>query len=490
MTESSDEVARLVASRRKRRRIWPWVLLVAAGAAGAGAWAMLRPSSADQGVRYVTEPVRKGDMIVTVTATGTVQPTRTVTVSSELSGTIASVDVDYNDSVTTGQVLARLDSVKLNAQVTNAEASLAVAKGQLAQAEATAREAQANYIQQKAIDEKGIGTSRDLNTYQAAHERAQAALAVARASLELAQANLQSVQADLAKTSLRAPIDGVVLDRAAEAGQIVASSLNAPTLFTLASDLRQMVLLVDVDEADIGKVKMGNPATFTVDAFPGRTFPATITQVRFASATTNNVVTYKAQLSVDNGDLLLRPGMTATAVIRVTELHDVLLIPNASLRYAPPRAQEAASRPAAGGLAGLVMPRRPPGAGQQPGATPGKVWILHDGAPEQVNARTGDTDGRVSAVTAGDLAEGDQIITDQTTGQAAGGQSAGATGSQGQRASQGNVSQGNVSQGQGQDQGQNQGQRRSNRASSGQQGSQGGGSPDGAPPGPPPGPGQ
>ncbi|MFT4151010.1 MAG: efflux RND transporter periplasmic adaptor subunit [Paracoccaceae bacterium] len=417
MADGSAEVAKLVAGRRRRRRLWPWLALVVLIGGAAAGWAMLRPGQQGEGTRYTTEEIRKGDLIVSVTATGTVQPTTTVTVSSELSGTIDTVDVDFNSPVTSGQVLATLDSVKLTAQVTNAEASLAVARGQLAQAEATAREAEANYVQQKAINDKGVGTTRDLVTYQAAHERAQAALAVAQASLQLAEANLASVKADLSKTTIRSSIDGIVLDRAAEVGQIVASSLNAPTLFTLASDLRHMQLLVDVDEADIGKVETGDPATFTVDAFPGRTFPAKIEQVRFNSATTNNVVTYKAQLSVDNQDLLLRPGMTATAVIRVTELHDVLLVPNAALRYAPPRQQEARSRTASGGLAGLIMPRRPPGGGDQQGtATRGKLWVLRDGAPVQVDARTGETDGRFSALVSGDLAEGDRIITGQSTG--------------------------------------------------------------------------
>lgn len=422
-TRGGQDLAKLLAGRR-RRRLWPWLVLVLALGGGAATWALaLRPGPSGAALRYTTEAARRGDLLVTVTATGTVEPTTQVTISSELSGTIATVEVDYNDRVEPGQTLATLDDVKRRAQVTNAEASLKVAEGQLEQARATAVEAEAIYLQQKAINERGIGAVRDLITYQAAHERAQAALTVAEANLQLGQANLDSARDDLDKMVLRSPIRGVVLDRAAETGQIVASSLNAPTLFTLAEDLALMKLLVDVDEADIGKVAVGNRATFTVDAFPGRVFPAEITQVRLAPVTTNNVVTYKAQLSVENPDLSLRPGMTATAVIEVTRISDALVIPNAALRYAPPQASDparGAQSPAGRGLVGLIMPRRPSnGTRAQGRAARGQIYVLRDGAPLALGATTGDSDGRVTVVTGGDLAEGDLVITGQYTGGAA-----------------------------------------------------------------------
>ena len=306
MVQTADDITQTLnrGQRLPRRALW-LVLLVAL--TGIGLWLWRADGAGAPAVDYVTEPVVKGPLVVTVAATGTVQPTTEVTVSSELSGTLVSVDVDYNDRVAVGQVLARLDDTKLKAQVANAQASLDAARAQVEQAAATAREAQANYESQSALDQRGVSTRRDFVGFVASHERAEAALAIARADQVLAEANLALGKADLEKSVIRSPITGIVLDRAADVGQIVASSLNTPDLFTIAEDLRHMELRVDVDEADIGRIAVGNEATFTVDAYAERGFPARITQVRFAPETTDGVVTYKAILSVDNADLLLRP---------------------------------------------------------------------------------------------------------------------------------------------------------------------------------------
>ncbi|MEY4697754.1 MAG: hypothetical protein RIT14_2182 [Pseudomonadota bacterium] len=414
MTQPGDDIAALLAARPRRLPRPGWLLLAAgAGLALAlGLWLALRPS--DTAVTYLTEPATLGALTVTVTATGTVQPTTQVDVSSELSGTLASVEVDFNDTVRVGQVLARLDTAKLAAQLTNARAGLAAAEGRLASARATAREAEANLTAQRELDRRGITASRDLITVEAAHARALAALQIAEADLSLAQANLTLTQTDLDKSDIRSPIDGIVLNRTAEAGQIVASALNAPVLFTLAEDLSRMELRVDIDEADIGRIAPGNPARFTVDAYPGRDFPATITQVRYAPETTESVVTYKAILSVENPDGLLRPGMTATATITVAEVDKALLVPNAALRYAPPTTAEKGR--AGSGLLGLILPRRAAGAagGRSDGRT---VWVLREGAPVAVPVTPGESDGRLTVVTAteaGSLTEGDAVITDQT----------------------------------------------------------------------------
>src|SRR5690606_3720750 len=202
----------------------------------------------------------------------------------------------------------------------------------------------------------------------------------------LAEAAFSSVRSDLDKTVIRSPVKGIVLDRAADAGKIVASSLNAPTLFVIADDLAEMELRVDVDEADIGKVAVGNAARFTVEAYPGRGFAATITEVRYAPETTEGVVTYKAILAVDNTDLALRPGMTATATITVAVVADALQVPNAALRYAPPQA--AGESGGGSGLLGLIMPRRP-GANGAGTASGRAVGVLRDGTPEEVAVETG-----------------------------------------------------------------------------------------------------
>lgn len=413
MAEKSEDLAQLLASGGKRRKgRFGWILACVAVLAAGGGYYWTAQSPATSGVVYTTEPVERGELTVTVTATGSVQPTHQVQVSSELSGTLSTVDVDYNDRVTKGQVLARLDTTKLAAQVATSRAQLAAARARVQQAEATGREAKAGLDRQATLADRGITTQSDMAGFEAAHERAEAAVAIAQADLTLAEANLSLVEADLEKAELRSPIDGIVLDRAAEAGQTVASSLSAPVLFTLAGDLRQMQLLVDIDEADIGRVALGQAALFSVDAYDTQSFPATITQVRFAPETTNDVVTYKAVLAVENPDGLLRPGMTATATITVAEVTDALIVSNTALRYAPPRAASGAGR---AGLVGLILPS--PGSRAGAGTATGKsLWVLRGGAPVEVAVTLGQSDGKRTVVTSDDLQEGDEAITDQRSG--------------------------------------------------------------------------
>ncbi len=334
MPDTRPDLATLAKMPRRRRRPWLWLSLLAAALLAAGwVWSARSPSGT---VRYDTTPVETGDLTVTVTATGTVQPTTRIDISSELSGTLASVEVDFNDEVTEGQVLARLDDTNLRARLTTAEAQLAAAKARVTQAEATASETTETWTSTQELDDRGLATRSTVVAAKAAHDRAMAAVEIARADLQLAEASLAEAQSDLEKAVIRSPITGIVLDRAAEKGQIVAATLNAPVLFTLAEDLGRMELQVDIDEADIGRVAVGNEASFTVDAYPGQTFPALITQLRYAPEETEGVVTYKAVLTVENDKRLLRPGMTATAIITVSKQEGVLLVPMAALRYAPP----------------------------------------------------------------------------------------------------------------------------------------------------------
>lgn len=411
MTDDTAEISRLLASTGKRRGpvFWGSVAFVLLALAGIGWW--ISAQRAVPAVTYDTQPVTRGALSVTVTATGTVQPTTKVDLSSELSGTLVAVEADFNDRVTTGQILARLDDTKTRAQVANARASVTAARARVTQAQATATETAETYRLQQELEKRGITARRDFISTDAEYQRSQAAVDIARADLTVATANLELAQADLENSAIRAPIDGIVLSRTAEVGQIVASSLNAPVLFTLAGDLSKMDLEVDIDEADIGRIAAGNDATFTVDAFSGRSFPARIAQVRYAPETTDNVVTYKAVLTVENPDGLLRPGMTATASITVAEVTDSLIVPNAALRYAPPQQAQASS--GGGGLLGLILPRRGPGG---PSATAdGKtVWVLRGGAPVAVPVTPGESDGRQTAVTATGLTEGDTVITDQS----------------------------------------------------------------------------
>jgi HlyD family secretion protein len=265
---------------RRRWGRWFWLLALAATLAAVGwLWLSRAPSGT---VRYETAPVETGDLTVTVTATGTVQPTTRIDISSELSGTLASVEVDFNDEVSEGQVLARLDDTNLRARLTTAEAQKAAARARVTQAEATASETTETWTSTQELDARGLATRSVVVAARAAHDRALAAVEIARADLQLAEASLAEAQADLEKAVIRSPITGIVLNRAAEKGQIVAATLNAPVLFTLAEDLSRMELQVGIDEADIGRVAVGNEAVFTVDAHPGQTFPARITQLRDA----------------------------------------------------------------------------------------------------------------------------------------------------------------------------------------------------------------
>lgn len=382
-----------------------------------GLWWMQGAEERSQ-VSYLSEAVSRGDLTVSVSATGTIEPTNKVEISSELSGTIAEVLVDYNDAVKAGQVLARLDTVQLDAQLSVQIASHAAAEAQLASARASLLEAEADYDIALKLDQRGVTSHTSFTASEAALSRARANVASAQANVDLAQAQLEAQQAILSKATIISPINGVVLDRSVDAGQIVATSLAAPELFSIAEDLKQMELQVDVAEADIGRIKVGDKASFTVDAYDDMLFPARISMVRYASESVDGLVTYKAILSVENDDLLLRPGMTATADVIVAQYEDVLLVPNAALRFAPPQVvEEDASDDdsGSGGLLGLVLPSRNQ-TGARRAVSDGTVWVQRDGTAIEIPVETGDSDGLQTIVTGGDLASADQVITDMMTG--------------------------------------------------------------------------
>jgi HlyD family secretion protein len=364
---------------------------------------------------YVTAPVTRGDLEVTVTATGSVQPTNQVDVSSELSGIVRTVLVDYNSPVEVGQVLAELDTDKLEATVESARATLNAARARVNEAEATVLETQRIYERRQALVAREITPVQDLDVARAAHERAVASLASARAEVEVAEADLRLKETELAKACICSPINGVVLQRNVDPGQTVASTLQAPVLFAIAEDLTQMEVQVDVDEADVGKVEEGQTATFSVDAYPDRRFPATIRELRFASETVQGVVTYKAVLTVDNSELLLRPGMTATAEIVVEEVEDALLVPNAALRFSPPADTSADE---SGGFLGGLLPGPPrfraASAPEETGPAR-QVWAMRDGAPAAVAIVAGATDGNRTEVREGEIEAGEAVIIDVAT---------------------------------------------------------------------------
>jgi len=411
------------------RRFWQRPLLWA-GALGAiallGGLAYWQAQQASHAAPvYVTEAVRKGRLTLNVSANGTLQPTRSVSIGSELSGTVKQVRVDVNDRIKKGQVLVELDTAKLSDQVLRSRAALAATQAQLAQGTATVKEARATLARFEEVARLSGGkvpSATELDTARASLERAVAAEASARANVAEARAALSTDVTNLSKASIRSPIDGMVLTRSVEPGNAVAASLQAVTLFTVAEDLTKLRLEVSVDEADVGAVKAGQKASFTVSAYPSRPYPATITRVAFGSTKTDNVVTYVSWLDVDNADLSLRPGMTAAATIVATERSGVLLVPNTALRFTP--AQAAAGPAASGGsFVSRLMPR-PPAAGARRPAGAGdagakQVWILQNGQAQAVAVRPGISDGRMTEVSGDGLAEGMQVITDQRSAGAA-----------------------------------------------------------------------
>ena len=367
-----------------------------------------------QTVRYSTAEVTHGKLTVAVTATGTLQPVNQVDVGSEISGTIKTVLVDYNDRVEQGQVLATMNTDQLQAKVDQAMASLELAKAQVKQSEATIIETRNKLRRASLLAKSGTCSQEDCDAAQASYDRALADLARSKAQVAQARASLNAEQTTLAKATLLSPIDGIVLNRDAEPGQTVAASFQTPVLFTLAENLTQMELHVDVDEADVGQVKVGQDAEFTVDAYPRKNFPAKITGVHFSSQTVDGVVTYETVLRVDNSALLLRPGMTATADIMVQQVEDALLAPNAALRFSPPPLDEQKS--GGGGLLSSLLPRPPHPAKNREATSNNKkqqqVWTLRDGQAVSITVTTGATDGINTEVLSGDIEPGMVLIVD------------------------------------------------------------------------------
>ncbi|MEO8153683.1 MAG: efflux RND transporter periplasmic adaptor subunit [Rhizobacter sp.] len=404
----------------RRWTLWLGVAALLAAAGAAYAWRLHRIH--DAAPVFSTAPVTRGKLTLTVTANGTIQPTRSISVGSELSGTVLKVNVDVNDRIKKGQVLVVLDTAKLRDQILRSQAAVASARGRLAQTVATVKEAQAGLGRLEEVARLSGGkvpSKAELDSGRATLARAIADDASAGAGVKDALAALSTDQINLSKASITAPTDGVVLTRTVDPGNAVAASLQAVTLFTVAEDLSKLRLWVYVDEADVGQVKVGQDATFTVSAYLARNFPARITRVGLGSTITDNVVTYLTYLDVDNTDLSLRPGMTATASILATQRLDALLVPNTALRFTPTTATTEA--PAKKGIGAALIPRIPgnkrrSAAAGSSTAMAKEVWVLPEdgqGAPVAVAVTPGISDGHMTEITGGDLKVGMRVITDQ-----------------------------------------------------------------------------
>jgi HlyD family secretion protein len=348
-------------------------------------------------VQYVTMPVARGDLTITVSATGTLQPGNSVDVGTEVSGRVDQVLADDNDHVKAGQLLAVINTDTTKAQLAQYQATLAQARATLATNQATVTQTEAKRDRYRNLRADGAISLQDMQTADADYARAIASVAQARGQIQSAEAQIANSQTTINKAQVRSPIDGVVLSRKVSTGQTVAASFSTPTLFTLASDLSVMQLQVGIDEADIGVVHEGQKATFMVDAFPNRRFNATLVTLYNSPKTDNGVVTYPGSLVVDNRAGLLRPGLTATAEILVGSVRKALLVPNAALRFTPSSA---------------VVPKPPPLPTAPNGKQGGRVWVQGKTGIEARDLVIGPTDGRQSQVISGRLAPGETVITD------------------------------------------------------------------------------
>jgi HlyD family secretion protein len=344
--------------------------------------------------RFRTETITRGDLSAAVTATGTMNAVVTVLVGTQVSGTIKTLYVDYNSSVKKGQLLAQIDPASFNAQKEQARANLLAAQANVAKAEATLADAKRTLERNKTLFESGFIARGDLDTAQTNAETAAAQVAAARAQAAQTGAALDFAETNLRYTRIVSPVDGTVISRNVDVGQTVAASFQTPTLFSIAQDLKRMQIDTNVDEADIGRIREGQPVTFTVDAYPDMTFKGRVAVIRNAPITVQNVVTYIVVVNVDNSDLKLKPGMTANVSILYAEKKDVLRIPNAALRF----------RFTEKGNEGIARK----GVGEGKGG-PG-VWVLDGDKPKRSAFKAGISDGMFTEVVEGGLREGQAVI--------------------------------------------------------------------------------
>lgn len=353
----------------------------------------------EEETEWQTQAIDRGDMVLTATATGNLEPRREVTVGAEISGLIRDVMVGENDPVAVGDVLARFNTDELEVSLAQAQARQDLAGASLAEAEATLEESHANERRLANLVERSLASRAELDAASAAVKRARARTSYMQASIREAAASVSVAQTRLDKAVIKSPINGVVLKRNIEPGNTLAASFQAPELFVLAEDLREMELHVAVDEADVGLIGTGQLASFTVDAWPGREFEAHVLRVFLYPNIESNVVTYTTVLDVDNSDERLLPGMTATATITTGTREDVVRVPNAALRFQPP------ADPVGGGMfAG------PPGMTPGSSGGGGAVWLLRGTEPVRVPVRTGHTDGRYTEILGDAVAAGDRVI--------------------------------------------------------------------------------
>jgi len=344
-------------------------------------------------IKYRTEKAARGDIIATVTATGTVNAVTTVLVGTQVSGTMKNIYADFNSPVKKGQAIALIDPATFEAQVAQARANLLSAKATLEKSEAALADAKRTMDRNRELLSKNLIARSDLDTAETNYETAKAQVGVSKAQVAQTEAALKIAETNLGYTKILSPVDGVVISRNVDIGQTVAASFQTPTLFTIAQDLTKMQIDTNIDEADIGNMKVGQDVEFTVDAYPDITFKGMVSQVRNSPIIVENVVTYDVVVKVDNPDLKLKPGMTANVSIVLQEKRDVIRLPNAALRFSPDSEDKGRTQ------------------GQQREKGPG-VWILEDGKATRVPVKTGISNGSYTELVAGSIRQGQEVIVE------------------------------------------------------------------------------
>ena len=380
--------------------MWAAVLLLLFGGAAA---LIARRARAKPEVHYDTAEVDRGTIAAKVTATGNLSAVLTVQVGSQVSGRVQQLFVDYNSPVKKGQTVAKLDPLLFDAAVQQARANYLSIQGNLNKDQAQANNAKLIYDRTKTLVEAKVMSQSDLDTASANNEATKAQVEADKSNLESARALMDQTEVNRGYTTIVSPIDGIVISRNVDVGQTVAASFQSPTLFVIAQDLRHMQVDTNVGEADVGRLTAGMPATFTVDAYPGRPFTGRLRQIRNAAQTIQNVVTYDAVIDVENPSLLLKPGMTANVVFIAAQKDGVLRVRNAALRFQPDLQ-----------LLARVGVKAPEPSSSPP--VPGRkaVWVLRGGQPVSVPVSTGISDGTWTELAGGEVHAGDALITDMT----------------------------------------------------------------------------
>ncbi|HEX7085902.1 MAG TPA: efflux RND transporter periplasmic adaptor subunit [Vicinamibacterales bacterium] len=387
------------------RKRWTVLLVVAILAVAGTAYFRLRAS--DEGPVLQTAVVTRGDVVEIVEATGTLSPVDTVEVGAQVTGRIESLHADFNDRVVAGQVLARLEPEALQAQVDQAAATVHRLQAEVNRAEVTLQDAETKLARAEALAAQQLISQADLDAARSTRDAARAALVSARAQVVQAEASLKQARVNLGHTIIRSPTSGIVLSRNVEVGQTVTSGLQTPTLFVIARDLERMEVQANVDESDIGRVQAGQPVTFTVDAYGNRTFTGRVSAVRLQPVVEQNVVTYTTIIEVENPDLLLKPGMTATVRIETGRAENALVVPSAALRFRP----TADLLQAMGGPDAASAPQGQSARGAADREAPVVVWTVDNGLLRPVHVRPDVSDGATTAIRSKELDEGTEVVT-------------------------------------------------------------------------------